>query len=182
LFFVFCFFVQACISRYTVLFIEHLVAFCLVSFAGMNELVSRVPQEIGREEIILESQIGAGSFAVVHKARCRGTVVAVKQAKSSFFHGLTQEQIKAFQHEVLVLSKLGFVTMLLMVRFLFMIFFQRPAHPNLLLFMGVCVTDKELLIVTEFLNEGNLEDKVLSAADISLFSRMRYVLWFCLLV
>lgn len=56
----------------------------------------------------------------------------------------------------------------------FFFFFLPTLDPNLLLFMGVCVTDKELLIVAEFLNEGNVEEKILGPSDISLFSRVRW--------
>ena len=123
------------------------------------EVVASAPQEIGRDEIVLESQVGSGSFAVVHRGRIRGTVVAIKQAKTSVFHGLTQEQIKSFQNEVKILSKL--------------------AHPNLVLFMGVSVSDKELLIVTEFLDEGNLEDKLFGPSELPLFRRMRWAKQAC---
>jgi serine/threonine protein kinase len=123
----------------------------------MEEVLRGAPQEIGREEIVIEAQVGSGAFAIVSRARCRGTTVAVKQAKTSVFHGLTSEQLKAFLHEVRVLSKL--------------------AHPNLVLFMGVCVVpDKELCIVTEYLDEGNLEDRLLGPAELPLYTRMKWAL------
>ncbi len=60
-------------------------------------------------------------------------------------------------HEVRVLSKL--------------------AHPNLVQFMGVCVVaEKELLIVTEFLDEGNLEERLLGSAELPLYTRMKWAL------
>ncbi len=125
----------------------------------MEDAVKAAPQEIAREEIEIESQVGSGAFATVSRARCRGTTVAVKQAKTSFFHGLTAEQLKAFVHEVRVLSRL--------------------AHPNLVQFMGVCVTDKELLIVTEYLDEGNLEDAVFGPSDLPPYKRMKWALQAC---
>ena len=123
---------------------------------GVIDLSDVRAEMIDRDEIEIEIEIGAGAFAVVSRGWCRGTRVAVKQPKTSIFHGFTKDQLKAFRDEVRVLSHIR--------------------HPNLVLFLGMCVTQDSLFIVTELLDGGNLMDILETPAQISLYQRMKWAM------
>lgn len=90
--------------------------------------------EIDFNELILEEEIGSGSFGVVWRGQWRNTEVAVKQMKGQ----MNEKQLLSFQQEAGLLQKL------------------RP-HNNVMLFLGVC-TQPYPCIVTELLSGGSLFD------------------------
>ncbi|KAL0477073.1 hypothetical protein AKO1_006130 [Acrasis kona] len=79
-----------------------------------------------------EQRINEGSYGIVFKGRYINAPVAIKRIKTDEI--MTHE----FMHEVKVLKSLR--------------------HPNIVLFMGVCVTKDSNFILTEFMAGGSLED------------------------
>ncbi|PSS33733.1 Serine/threonine-protein kinase [Actinidia chinensis var. chinensis] len=90
--------------------------------------------EIPWNEIVLEEEIGSGSFGTVHLAKWRGSDIAVKILKEQDFH---TDSFKEFQKEVSIMKRLGY-------------------HPNVVLFMGAVTQPPNLSIVTEYLSRGSL--------------------------
>ncbi len=97
--------------------------------SGNNEYIQTMQQAlilndvfVKFDEIKLESQIGEGSFGVVHKATFRGAQVAVKQMRSMFLE-LTEKDIEEFRKEAYMMSRLR--------------------HPNIVLVMGISLVDQE---------------------------------------
>eukprot|EP00249_Psilotum_nudum_P005340 c18785_g1_i1 orf=458-1756(-) len=92
--------------------------------------------EIDRMEIDFSksSIIGKGSFGEIRKAYWRGTPVAVKTILPS----LSDDKLvmQDFRHEVELLVKLR--------------------HPNIVQFLGAVTTQKPLMLITEFLQGGDL--------------------------
>lgn len=79
--------------------------------SGNNEYIQHMQQAlilndvfVKFEEIKLESQIGEGSFGVVHRATFRGAQVAVKQMRSMFIE-LTEKEIEEFRKEAYMMSR-----------------------------------------------------------------------------
>jgi serine/threonine protein kinase len=82
-------------------------------------------------------RIGKGSFAVVYEGKYAGTHVAVKEILCE--PAVAREDwMAAFAKEC---------TLMLQLR-----------HPNVMLFMGACVTDDKLYMVTELLPRGSVYD------------------------
>eukprot|EP01090_Pellita_catalonica_P021978 TRINITY_DN8376_c0_g1_i1.p1 TRINITY_DN8376_c0_g1~~TRINITY_DN8376_c0_g1_i1.p1 ORF type:complete len:930 (+),score=157.90 TRINITY_DN8376_c0_g1_i1:46-2835(+) len=89
--------------------------------------------EINVNEIEIEEKIGQGGFGVVYKGNWRGTAVAIKK----LIHDEMEEaDYVEFVKEIEIMSKLR--------------------HPNCVLFLGACLDRKQMCIVTEFLEKGNM--------------------------
>lgn len=93
------------------------------------------PWEVDFDEIEILEKIGQGGFGVVYKGLWRGTTVAVKK--------LIQEEMddssyQEFLKEIETMSKLR--------------------HPQIVLFLGACLTPPHICILTEFLERGNLAE------------------------
>jgi serine/threonine protein kinase len=88
---------------------------------------------IPRNEIQMESAVGEGSEGIVYKGIWRMMPVAAK----SLHRAVKLEQ---YEHEVSILSHLR--------------------HPNLVLFLGACLDAGPLLIVSEFMDGGSLEEYI----------------------
>ena len=127
---------------------------CLDSSIKKKEEKPQVSLEIEREEIEILDEIGRGNFASVFRAKVRGQIVAVKKPKASVFHGVTKDQLKAFRDEIGIVSTIF--------------------HPNLVLFMGVCFAGDEIMIISELLEGGNLQDLLEAKKEIPLFTRTKY--------
>lgn len=100
--------------------------------ASMSQL--QTTASIAMSEIYLDRLIGRGTFAEVYKADWNGTPVAVKRMLGNPL--ADQNQLDDFFDEAAMLQSLR--------------------HPNIVLFMGVCVQLPHLCIVTEFVPRGNL--------------------------
>eukprot|EP01119_Soliformovum_irregulare_P015014 TRINITY_DN4180_c0_g1_i1.p1 TRINITY_DN4180_c0_g1~~TRINITY_DN4180_c0_g1_i1.p1 ORF type:complete len:422 (-),score=133.24 TRINITY_DN4180_c0_g1_i1:19-1284(-) len=87
-------------------------------------------------DLEIKRKVGEGSFGCVYKARWRSSPVAVKEIsqKSSFDD---EQAILAFKKEANTMRNL------------------RP-HPNVILFLGICVPPDPICIVTEYLKNGSL--------------------------
>ncbi|KAL0488734.1 hypothetical protein AKO1_015812 [Acrasis kona] len=86
------------------------------------------------ESIKFEERISEGSFGVVFKGLLQNTTpVAIKKLKKD-------DNLDEFESEVLILLQLR--------------------HPNILLFMGVCINEHYKFIITEFCPGGSLEDLI----------------------
>jgi serine/threonine protein kinase len=66
--------------------------------------------------------LNEGAFGKVYKGKCRGKEVAIKVPSRQ---NLTKEELEAFRHEVQIMRKLF--------------------HPNILLCLGACTTEKSLM-------------------------------------
>jgi hypothetical protein len=93
---------------------------------------------IPRSEIHLRGTIGEGEEGIVYDAQWRMMPVVAKAIKRHL-------QGNEYEHEVSVLSHLR--------------------HPNLVLFLGACLDDGPLLIVSEFMDGGSLEQYMESRAQ-----------------
>lgn len=89
--------------------------------------------EIALEEIERESQIGAGSFGAVWKARCRGQDVAIKVCQVT-----KESEVKMIQDEINYLHKLR--------------------HQRLVSFLGYASEQYQITIVMEFMSGGSLSN------------------------
>eukprot|EP00286_Rhodomonas_abbreviata_P020983 CAMPEP_0181301042 /NCGR_PEP_ID=MMETSP1101-20121128/7212_1 /TAXON_ID=46948 /ORGANISM="Rhodomonas abbreviata, Strain Caron Lab Isolate" /LENGTH=416 /DNA_ID=CAMNT_0023406319 /DNA_START=79 /DNA_END=1329 /DNA_ORIENTATION=- len=99
------------------------------------------PDEIKTQEIL-----GSGDCAVVYKARWRGMDIVAKKLKTVEEYAvgspITASDAKAgLVNEIAILSHLR--------------------HPNLVLFLGACTEAGGLILLSEFMDGGNLEDFIL---------------------
>lgn len=109
-----------------------------------NQSQSNNTQEIFEEDIKLtelvypngEVSLGSGTFGEVKKCLWRKTLVAVKFLKKSNDPKLQAENVKSFIEELNILKKLR--------------------HPNILLYLGACISGPEYFLVTEYCENGNL--------------------------
>jgi serine/threonine protein kinase len=85
---------------------------------------------IPRKDIEITQMIGEGTFSVVFKGIYKKSPIAIKKLK-------IDDNLEEFQHEVQILKSLR--------------------HPNILLFIGVCLQDEYKLIVTEYMSGRSLE-------------------------
>jgi leucine-rich repeat kinase 2 len=91
------------------------------------------------EDLQIGDQVGEGAFSVVYRGQLRGKLVAVKQIHTN---DDDEEELRnkyaEFCREARLMSGL--------------------AHPNLVQLSGICVADRALYMVTEFLPYGDLYD------------------------
>jgi serine/threonine protein kinase len=92
---------------------------------------------IDHAAIALGKTIGHSSFGMVNEGRLNGTKVAVKTIKRDGKGG-KGDDVEAFKKEAELNCKLR--------------------HPNVVLFMGICVQPAEVCIVTELMARGNVHD------------------------
>ncbi|KAL6052703.1 protein kinase [Balamuthia mandrillaris] len=89
---------------------------------------------IDYDELELIEEIGYGSFGVVWKAKWRNSTVVVKKF---FFQTLSKQQLEDFLHESMIMMTL------------------RP-HANVVQFLGVCLRQPNLCLVSEYIPDGDL--------------------------
>lgn len=108
-------------------------------------MMSALPSlQIG--DLAMEHVLGGGAFGQVWRGTWRGTPVAVKVLSGALQRETMPEvELKAFVDEVSMLARLR--------------------HPNICLFMGVCIEPPNRAIVTELVTRGSLWD-VLRTPDI----------------
>ncbi|KAF4319506.1 hypothetical protein BBO99_00000769 [Phytophthora kernoviae] len=85
------------------------------------------------KELQIEEMIGQGAFGTVHRAKWRGTAVAVKILVCQH---LTADILEEFEAEVQIMSILR--------------------HPNICLLMGACLEPPTRCLVIEYLPRGSL--------------------------
>ncbi|KAL4151645.1 hypothetical protein PRNP1_008587 [Phytophthora ramorum] len=85
------------------------------------------------KELQIEEMIGQGAFGTVHRAKWRGTAVAVKILVCQY---LTADILEEFEAEVQIMSILR--------------------HPNICLLMGACLEPPTRCLVIEYLPRGSL--------------------------
>ncbi|CAD8088086.1 unnamed protein product [Paramecium sonneborni] len=102
---------------------------------GINERVLIV-----FHELIIGQIIGEGGYGVVHKGKWLGQDVAIKSYGKRKSQGNLKYRLQMadFLKEVEVISNLR--------------------HPNIVLYMGVCIRKQNYYLITEYLEEGSLFD------------------------
>lgn len=90
---------------------------------------------IDPNDITVGKQLGFGSYGIVFKGKWKGVEVAVKRFINQ---RLDERTLLDFRAEIAFLLELH--------------------HPNILLFIGACLTAPDLAIVTEYIPRGNLRD------------------------
>eukprot|EP00002_Diphylleia_rotans_P016595 TRINITY_DN322_c0_g1_i1.p1 TRINITY_DN322_c0_g1~~TRINITY_DN322_c0_g1_i1.p1 ORF type:complete len:2502 (+),score=409.05 TRINITY_DN322_c0_g1_i1:87-7592(+) len=87
------------------------------------------------EELKYYELIGAGSFGEVYRGEWRGAEVAIKQTP---LKTIDDECLQALQKEITLMVELR--------------------HPNIVLYMGACITARSTCLVCEFMVHGSLYD------------------------
>ncbi|KAL6077557.1 serine/threonine-protein kinase STY13 [Balamuthia mandrillaris] len=103
--------------------------------SGTNKASKRNRWELRSEEIRLGTRLGQGAFGVVHQGTLRGQQVAIKRLTKQ---NMSEASLTSFRREMRIMSKLR--------------------QPHLLLFMGACTEPGKLMIVTEFMAKGSVQD------------------------
>jgi len=98
------------------------------------------PRQIPFEELVFQKEIGRGQFGTVYLATWRGAPVAVKKLH---YQEVTPELLQHFIREAGLMAMLG-------------------NHPNVVRFCGLCVVPPNLCIVTQYFENGSLEDLVVN--------------------
>eukprot|EP00871_Galdieria_phlegrea_P004875 jgi/Galph1/5389/GphlegSOOS_G4027.1 len=115
--------------------------------------------QIDFKALKLGQPIGKGSFGTVSEGRYHGTRVAVKTIRRGDQVGdalATEESIEQFKKEAELNCKLR--------------------HPNIVLFMGICVEPSFVCIVTEFMERGTVRDLLLSKSRLEWNVRLNWAL------
>jgi serine/threonine protein kinase len=108
-----------------------------------SQIADGADWELDPSELELLDEIGRGDFAVVHKARLHGAIVAVKTLRPHD-DGLTEGEYAAFKKEARVMTTVA-------------------AHANIVRLLGVCTSDPaHFHIVTEFCDGGSLRDRLVA--------------------
>eukprot|EP00892_Ulva_mutabilis_P012550 jgi/Ulvmu1/9668/UM055_0006.1 len=97
------------------------------------EHINHPDWEICPDELTLGAVLGEGEFGIVHAGRWNGTPVAIKVFKSSA--NVRREQLAS---EIAVLLKVH--------------------HPNIVQFLGACTRSEPVVVVSEIMDGGSLED------------------------
>eukprot|EP01117_Protostelium_nocturnum_P007334 TRINITY_DN2624_c0_g1_i1.p1 TRINITY_DN2624_c0_g1~~TRINITY_DN2624_c0_g1_i1.p1 ORF type:complete len:1555 (-),score=571.21 TRINITY_DN2624_c0_g1_i1:63-4487(-) len=115
-------------------YLDHLNFVSLIQPAGESSTVSawNTTDLIDERELMIEDLLGKGSSGHVYSAMWNGFRVATKKILN-----IDRKKRDAFLKETLFLRKLR--------------------HPNIYLFMGTCIRDGDLYIVTEYMEKGSLK-------------------------
>eukprot|EP01091_Cochliopodium_minus_P015801 TRINITY_DN5718_c0_g3_i1.p1 TRINITY_DN5718_c0_g3~~TRINITY_DN5718_c0_g3_i1.p1 ORF type:complete len:753 (+),score=164.08 TRINITY_DN5718_c0_g3_i1:413-2671(+) len=97
---------------------------------GLTELEL---EHINPEEIEIKKRIGRGSFGEVFKAKWRGINIAVKKLPK---HMMSGKFVDSFVEEISITNTLR--------------------HPNILQVLGVCIDGNNILMLTEYIQNGSL--------------------------
>ena len=108
---------------------------------------------IAREEIQFTAKIGSGQYGDVYRGICRGQVVAVKELKPE---KMTAEEARKFEGEQRIMRYeeyfLHWSILLIQKKQ-----FSETHNKNIVQYVGFC-EGPPMLVVTEYLSQGNLED------------------------
>eukprot|EP00727_Mastigamoeba_balamuthi_P009098 m51a1_g4810 putative serine threonine protein (329) ;mRNA; f:132561-134532 len=89
---------------------------------------------IRRSEVEINNQLGRGRLGAVHVGDWNGTTVAVRVIEKT---KATRDDLRSIKREIALLHKLH--------------------HPSLLMLMGLCETKTELLVISEYMEGGSLD-------------------------
>nr|WIL03466.1 serine/threonine kinase [Cedratvirus plubellavi] len=92
---------------------------------------------INYDEISLGKQVGQGSYGVVYEGKWKGVHVAVKRFTKQ---KMDERNMLEFRTEVAFLSQ------------------PQLQHPNIITFVGSCLKNPNICVVTEFMTSGSLKD------------------------
>eukprot|EP01114_Cavostelium_apophysatum_P020921 TRINITY_DN7154_c0_g1_i2.p1 TRINITY_DN7154_c0_g1~~TRINITY_DN7154_c0_g1_i2.p1 ORF type:complete len:150 (+),score=12.76 TRINITY_DN7154_c0_g1_i2:203-652(+) len=112
-------------------------------------------ETIDYDDLVMEREIGRGSFGIVWQALYHGTPVAVKQITPDVMENSDVGSIA-------ILDPLTQRTLAREVAVL-----QSLRHPNIIYFLGLAEKRKQLYLVTEYVDGGNL-GRILSNLSIEL--------------
>jgi len=93
--------------------------------------------EIGYDELEFIEQIGEGCYGEVWRGKCRGQEVAIKKLHKQLLDAKT---LNDFRKEVEIMSN--------------------NHHPNVVLFMGACTVPTKMVMVSELMKHGSVEDLI----------------------
>ena len=100
--------------------------------------------EISFSELNLVSKLGSGQFADVYRGDWLDTEIAVKQPRGKALdNNLNEDEITVFLREVKLMSSLH--------------------HPNIVLFLGACITVPNISLVLEYLSGGSVFEYINSS-------------------
>ncbi|CEG41895.1 tkl protein kinase [Plasmopara halstedii] len=103
------------------------------------------------KELQIKEMIGQGAFGTVHRAKWRGTAVAVKILVYQY---LTMDILEEFEAEVQIMSILR--------------------HPNVCLLMGACLEPPTRCLVIEYLPRGSLWNVLRQDVVIDIIKQYRF--------
>jgi len=107
--------------------------------------------EIDPSELEIGRELGKGAFGTVLKGKLRGKEVAIKKLN---VQEMDEDSLADFKQEVEIMSKLR--------------------HPNVVLFMGVCLQPGNCLMVTEYMPKGSVYDLLHDEhSELSFMRRMK---------
>jgi serine/threonine protein kinase len=114
------------------------------------------PPEIDVRELKFDPQsdlIGEGTYGKVYRGMCRGSQVAIKVPQQQ---NLTEQQLADFRNEVAIM--------------------RRIFHPNVVLFLGAHSSPGQIMLVSEFLDGGDLDHLLHSDAELSVSRRIGFMM------
>lgn len=116
-----------------------------------NQNALAVQPNIWPEEVHKDYILGKGSFGTVYKGTCRQQNVAIKILDKQ---DLEPKVLESFRREVEIMANIS--------------------HPNIVLYLGACTVPGQLMIVTELLPRGDLEDMLKNPnISLSMLTRIR---------
>jgi serine/threonine protein kinase len=114
------------------------------------------PPEIDVRELKFDVQsdlIGEGTYGKVYRGMCRGQQVAIKVPQQQ---NLSEQQLADFRNEVAIM--------------------RRIFHPNVVLFLGAHSSPGAIMLVSEFLDGGDLDHLLHSDAELSVSRRIGFMI------
>lgn len=99
----------------------------------LEEVITKTPEQIDLASLDIGDRFSSGSYGDLHLGKYNTRNVAVKIIRTT---NINEATIKEFDHEVRMMHQLQ--------------------HINIVEFIGSCVTTKDMMIVSEYMEGGNL--------------------------
>ena len=123
----------------------------------LEDVITQKMEPIDLETLKIGERFSSGSYGDLHLGKYKNKTVAVKKIRAAH---INDASIKEFDHEVRMMHQLQ--------------------HPNIVDFIGSCVTTDDMMIVSEYMEGGNLYNYLrrtnggagLKVKTVLLFSKM----------